>query len=232
MKFSSCFTAAAIALFAFSEPMLGIVGGKEKNRADFPTIAIFESPGKLCTAVLVGAQALLTAAHCTDADGNGTVTLFNNEVHPAECIPAPDLDLAICHLSTALEGILFERVGSASPLTVGQELFLAGFGCDDVDNPTPVNPLRKGCTKIVSLIGDAVRIGEGAYLCGGDSGGPAYLHLPGEPPSRVVAGINDNNFDLTNLTTEAAQKLFEIWKESHPLAAICGFTPDAQSCRN
>ncbi len=228
--------AVAMALAARSEPAFSIVNGGSAVLADFPAIGSFGSGnGESCTSVLVGPQALLTAAHCVDSCGKGIARFTSTAGQAAReafCTVALDLDLAVCLLNSKIENILAERLNSKNAPSVGGQLLLAGFGCDG--SPGSSGPFRTGATKIISFADDDIRIGQGAFLCGGDSGGPAYLLQSATDPTgpRVVAGINDNDLDVTNVTMTAARDFLRGWTEKHPEATICGFTPGAQGCRD
>lgn len=218
-----------------------IVLGERAMLTNFPAICSFDSR---CTCVLMGPEALLTAAHCVRRapgrnTGKGTIMFFNpSGEREANCLVEPGLDLAVCRVDP-VGNRTFERL-STLPLTRTSPLLLTGFG--RTGTGAPPGRLHKGRPRIDFLPrpnSNLIRIlmGEGASLDRGDSGGPAYLLLQearGEAEERVprlVAGINSNNLDVTSVSTPAASGFICNWAASN--APICGCpTAPRSGCRS
>jgi len=215
------------AAVAFVSPP--VIGGQPVAWKDFPATCRFDAEGQLpCTCVLVGPEALLTAAHCMeDNDETGTVTTFDQGTRKGTCKRSSQLDLAICKLDTRVDHISFERIGSA-PLTKNQDLLLTGFGCSSHLAAHSEDTLLKDPAKVKTLpqSDNFIEFKEGT-LCSGDSGGPSFTlsssiqlansHLG----QRRVAGINASNTHLTSLSTEAAREFIRQWAEANN-AGVCG----------
>jgi hypothetical protein len=182
--------------------------GVEADTDDWPASFYFTFQGsqgpELCSASLVGPQALLTAAHCvpptkilpfrlTKAPFTATCTehaIYNVDV---------SADWALCKVGAAVPvpGGLFETI-ELTPLSAmqGSQLVLGGFGCtsDQVSqaqvaaSPTYVigsNVVAETSLTASSRSYDSQFYGEsqknnlftepwGANTCPGDSGGPAF----------------------------------------------------------
>lgn len=226
-----------------SEPQaeISIINGDIAEWADFPsTCSFIASDGGRCSCVLLGPQVMLTAEHCVarrprENTGRGNIRVFNQPgMRPVECLVAGGIDLAICEVTDRVDDIRFERLNREPLNASGNPLLLTGFGCTAPG--IGAGQLRKLATTFTPFLGpppEAIPIGEGAQLCGGDSGGPAYLLLSNDHNGpRRVAGINFRNFDVTNVSTPAATDFIRGWARDHPGLAICGLnTNNARTCR-
>jgi Trypsin len=212
--------------------ILLIENGARVSREDFPAVGAFLSTNlPLCSAIVVGPKALLTAEHCVGREpcaGNGDCiedeALRTGHVFlksegeavslKAECLVDIDADLALCHLAREAP-VRPERFNESTPLT--SELLVAGFGCDENGAP-PGQVLRTRSLKIQGQGDRFIQLEPG--LCEGDSGGPAYLLLPGG--SRVVAGVNKSSESLAaDITSVDARNLISRWEQKHQGSLLC-----------
>lgn len=214
-----------------------VVFGDEATLANFPATCGFD---RSCTCVLVGPEALVTAAHCVSRapgknTGDGEITTFGQGERHAECLVDAGLDLAVCRVRPEVGNIAFERL-STTPLALTSRLLLTGFGLTETGVRT--GRLHKGIPVITDLPranSNLIRISmaEGAHLDRGDSGGPAYLLLAegeNEMVPRLVAGINSNHLDVTSVSTSAANEFICGWADDN--APICGCPTEPESgCR-
>lgn len=204
--------------------LVTIWNGDEVDREDFPATCEFAAEGlPSCTCVLVGPEALLTAAHCmTDSGRTGRVGLSMQQATRAEnCRISIDLDLAICRVSTVRD-ISFERI-SPIPPAEGEGLLLTGFGCSSSLQPDLQRTLRMDSARVraFSESDNLIEIEDGG-LCPGDSGGPAFsLSSTNHLGSRLVVGINSENSHITSVSTSAARQFISRWADDNNVG-VCG----------
>jgi hypothetical protein len=201
---------------ALSEDAL--VGGHVAEESEYPTTVFIGN----CTGTKVGPLHFLTAAHCVNASNTSLfVTTDNNaqsgvtlpvlsvNIHPeyAQCTACngnddfgmrPDVALLI--VSELTPDIPIADI-DPSPVAVGDEVTLTGYGCENgVGQPSGPARLKVGDTHSVdpSEVTDGVNT-PAAYvttlgpaldpaspgLCPGDSGGPLY-----RTGTNLVVGVN------------------------------------------
>ena len=192
--------------------------GLTRDRSDFPASFWFDTPRTMCSATLVGPNAVLLAAHCIHSTDRVSIDLGSRTHVTGTCVqhdqfdPDPQRltnDLAICKLDSRVTNIVFERVSTA-PVDAKRVLLLSGFGCDGANvkkvfrtafagidrEPTAADDhiiargLTTGCVATNKLF---IRCGDEqtASLCEGDSGGATFLlSSPSSIGSRVQVAVN------------------------------------------
>jgi len=146
-----------------------VVGGKVADASQWPAsfAATIVANGKwyLCTATLIGPQALLTAGHCV-AD-HGTVSIeFRGKTQSAICSHHPKFDstwdqdvedgkhpswdqrkngvsadFALCHLPQAINEVTYETpLINPAQVANAKSILLAGYGCYTADKQPSINP--------------------------------------------------------------------------------------------
>jgi len=161
-------------------------------------------PHPTCTATLIGLTTLLIAAHCVD-DNPDISLAFGSRTINARCVMAPawnseddkGVDLALCVLANAVQGMTFERISFRLP-AIGEALVLSGFGCTE-EGGEPDGELRlgwapaqnrpPGLSHSPGTLYTVASIEDGqSALCPRDSGGPLF-RMPGaiDGPREVIA---------------------------------------------
>lgn len=242
--------------------------------SQFPEIHVATSRGSLCTASVIGPRTVLLAAHCVD-----DIDIIRILGVRAKCdiSPAYDpntrygrtADYALCSTNADIPSVLFGSVKmDNNGVSRGNYLLLSGVGCTEWKKRD--GKLRVGHARIVSvpasasndivLEWDKVYFGgaEGAALCPGDSGGPAfYLTDVNKFTPRFIAGVNarsaavcvpDPRIDprdcpgddvkilgtsyVSSLASDEAKRFFTAWIEnkSGRNREICGFNYDGPKC--
>ena len=237
------------------EVQIELRGARVADPKDWQASFYTQSAGGSCTASIVGDRVLLTAAHCV-ANGAAVTLRRAGVTYRAMCEHAPEYhaggpyaataDYALCAVDKTLPGVPAERVNTdAQALAVGKEVLLTGFGCT-TDQGTGGNDgvYRIGEAKIKSLpSGDNndITVAEGAGLCFGDSGGPAFLNGAGK--ARVQISVNSRVENrsptgtdlgprsyLSSLTGKQGSAFLRDWSRRNGLR-ICGLDPQATTCR-
>jgi len=196
------------------------------------------SQGAGCTATIVGRRTIITAAHCA---GNGRTATFNYKgksysakITHSPLYPGRDHDVAL--------GVVAQDIAEARPMSVGgtakvgDEITLLGYGC--------INPqgtggndgiLRIGKSQITGFSGyDMVsRMPNGAALCYGDSGGPAFTKINNQ--DRLLGINSKGNISDTNYNARLdRQESLDLMKKfaSDNSVVICGInsTPTDPDC--
>ncbi|MEV6674411.1 S1 family peptidase [Streptomyces sp. NPDC051162] len=181
-------------------PANAVVGDAAKDGSYQFTAKLDIGGQRSCSAALVGQQWLVTAASCFSDDptqgfklaagapklkttatiGRADLTRDSGTVvDVVELVPREDRDLVMAKLASPVAGITPARVGSNAPLQ-GEELWSAGFGRTKdewVPDRLHYAKFTVGAVKdtTVSLTGKS----EGAAVCQGDTGGPAFRDIGG-----------------------------------------------------
>lgn len=211
-----------------------LINGRPAEKGEFPEAVYIAFGGSRCSGSIVGPQVLLSAAHCAS---NGTKGRFQTEDgttyetegcrrHPS--YPGRDVDLLLCKIT---------REVPVTPASIGgdpqrgDDITIVGYGC--------VRPGGGGGNDGILRVGDAEVVGfsghdivsEGAGLCFGDSGGPAYVKLKDAfSEAHIQVSVNSKgNIRDTNYTArtydETATSWMKSWAESNSVD-ICGITKD------
>ena len=212
-------------------PSLGVaqsdlIGGREVPRAGWPEVIRIRQGNATCSASVIGPRVVLTAAHCSKANGEVVPVSEMDDVeveagsgrrYTARCTLAPtyrpdDHDMALCLTSGAIPPP-FAVVSSVAP-RLGEVITLAGFGCirspGDGGND---GKLRIGEAPVTRAAAGTphrywFETKGSAALCYGDSGGPAFKRVAAGAPMqgpKVIYGVNSrgNISDLSLLTSLA-----------------------------
>jgi hypothetical protein len=198
-----------------------LINGHVATEAEYPATVSLGG----CTGVKVGPRHFLTAAHCVsnpqsvtqvsltarnDASGALTLAVASANNHPqwescTECLGdgsmhdfglRPDISLIIVQQLTP--EIPIAEI-DATPVAVGSDITLAGYGCENIQ-PAPPPRLKVGDSESIDPLDlDPATTIPGGYvtsygyavvpnapsLCPGDSGGPLY-----RTGTNKVIGIN------------------------------------------
>jgi len=173
----------------------------------FPEIHVARISGSLCTASVVGPRTVLLAAHCVyekrkiRVAGLSAECAISKAYDPTKAY-GRTADYALCvtanDIPTSVYGTVTLEEDKIAP---GRYLLLSGAGCTEWNERD--GKLRVGHARIVStpnavsndIVLDWEKVyfggGEGAALCPGDSGGPAfYLQDVNKFQPRFIAGVN------------------------------------------
>ncbi|WP_141118034.1 S1 family peptidase [Leisingera sp. JC1] len=188
---------------------------------NFPGVLKFFSHGKRkCTAVLVGPQALLTAAHCLGSKkysvrvngDNISMKCYHHSAYNSG--PEHANDWALCRLAKKVTEVsVFETVDVENRPMPGQVPMLTGYGCTRTGGPSSnillygyaevvkrpaVVPVEKTAFFTKASLQDPA---TGALLCSGDSGGPVFMTGTGGPTDRpLIVGVNSRTHDTLRLS--------------------------------
>ncbi|PRP92814.1 Trypsin-like protease precursor [Enhygromyxa salina] len=186
-------TLSASASASASEPKTehGIWGGEPAEVCALPTVAWLPEPG--CSAVLIGPELVLTAAHCTQSLTPPTVVFGEDASAPAlvretiACVPNPAWtglvdasDFGYCRLAepVALPIVPVARGCELDALAPGGAVVLAGFGEDEQGLSGRKRWVE---TELSALDAGLLTLGGGGDdSCFGDSGGPVLFEREGE----------------------------------------------------
>jgi Trypsin len=163
-----------------------IDGDSPANPEDWQASLFTNDDGVFCTATLIGARVVLTAAHCLDKGPTIGFTIKSVD-YTARCTIAAKYktdktaDYALCLTKTAISGIRFERLSfDPAELAKATTLTLAGFGCTRISSPI-IKGFQIGDAKLLKRPGEIaagpnlLQVLGGAALCPGDSGGGAFI---------------------------------------------------------
>ncbi len=172
--------AACLALVAsglFGRQHAQVATSENAARGQFTHVARIRADNQLCTGVLVGERAMLTAGHCFP-NGSTTIAVTTDDWanNPAGRVCQRHADLAVITLDPApmRTNSTFAEL-AAERITNTTQVTMVGFG--DTGNPANLGTgLSRFATAMVDTISDAQfkTIGR-SQPCHGDSGGPAFL---------------------------------------------------------
>lgn len=187
-----------------SEPQPTLIGGRAVKPGEYPEVVRIKAGRAQCTAAVVGPRVILTAAHCTQSDGqiepvsqsDVYEVQVNQHVYTARCTLPPQpkhLDLALCKTDRVID-VKYAILSSEGP-SLNEVITLIGYGCTE--------PGGYGGNDGVLRVGEApvTQVDKSDYpnfhtrgqsaLCFGDSGGPAFKKI--EDPKgedHFIYGVN------------------------------------------
>jgi hypothetical protein len=142
-------------------------------------------------------------------------------------------------------GIPYENLNTdPTAVKVGDEILLTGYGCvRQGGGGGNDGTYRIGEAKVSKVgKGDSAKgdndivAKNGAALCFGDSGGPAFKYLDAGKTKRVMISINsrgnirDTSY-LSSVSTPRAKGFISIWSAAKGVK-LCGYHADAKGCRD
>jgi hypothetical protein len=211
MRFLASFLIAVVCLNVQARDIApNLINGQPVTDGSFDQVVRIKTNGAGCTATIVGARVIITAAHCGET-GKEAKFRFDGEEYTAKLTQSPlyptkDLDVSVGILDKDIIGANPASIGGKA--VIGEEITLLGYGCTKTDG-TGGNDgvLRIGKAKITGWAGTYDIVSStpgGAALCFGDSGGPAFLENSGK---FELLGINSKgNIKDTNYNSRLDHK--------------------------
>ena len=217
------------------------------ENANEPSVALIYLPnGKgICSGVVVGLKALLTAAHCVKGlsgrfearTKKGRFSTYSDSIHYRNYANAGTVDdvgdiAMMIFDQTIAEPEHVTPIGSN--VKMGSRVKMAGYGCDDIVTRQGSGVLRSLTTKLSDTDRDgflaisenfknATRTVTGGGTCFGDSGGPLWQQNPdGEwmLVGDVHAGGQEGNQQIsyfTNLIKSSNYNYLQDLNDTHNL---------------
>ena len=208
-----------------------LINGRPALDGEYPEIVQIRTGNSLCTATLIGPRVIITAAHCAET-GDISRFIYDGEEFSAiitrsPLYPNPDHDIALGKIIGSPISVRFAEIGGTPGLS--EDFILTGYGCTDSDGNGSDGVLRIGDSTVIGFDGYdfiAKRI-DGAALCFGDSGGPAYVDMDDPFFERhVFLGVNSKgNIIDTSLITRTdhpdSDSFMSRWADGNNVD-ICG----------
>ena len=217
-----------------------LINGEVLDRAVWRQVVSINTAGSGCTGTLVGPKVVITASHCGENGGTTRFTLhggteYQGTFKRSSLYPGQDHDVAVAILSQPVpKASVGEYVSvSATPLAVGDRLYLMGYGCTQPGGGGGSDGnLRGGFATVSGFSGFDVVSNSGAALCFGDSGGPGMVDDQATTPKIITVNskgnIRDTNYTANLASNESRTFLQTVASENN--VVICGITPNAPDC--
>ena len=180
-----------------------IVGGGTVTEPKPWIAALHNENGFTCTAAHIGAEWVVTAAHCLALDrdytvrigslsrSNGGTVIAVAEIHHHPQYSWPDNDISLLRLSRPHHNT-YAPMATAADVSLGQASTIYGWGSENLDWSGPLPEQLKysdghTTTDYCSTPNVICMVGDGG-VAGGDSGGPGFVAsaVTGE---YVLAGV-------------------------------------------
>lgn len=212
-----------------------LINGKPVEAGTYTEVIKITTNGAACTATVVGPRVIITAAHCANNDATSTFTInganYSAKMKRSSLYPGKDHDVA---LGVTTEDIKVKPVPVGGKAVQGNDITLLGFGCTNPGG-TGGNDgiLRVGNTTITGFTDFEMisRKADGAALCFGDSGGPAFTMESGK---KMLLGINskgnikDTNWN-TRIDLQDSQDFLKGFASANSVV-ICGINGTDADC--
>lgn len=212
-----------------------LIRGLPVEEGTFEDVVGIRLSGAACSATIIGKRVILTAAHCGSTGSIATFKAlgieYNAKLTQSLLYRNRDHDLALGLANKEIAGVDPSTIGGEA--ADGEDLVLLGYGCIRIGGGGGNDGiLRIGLSKITGFSGfyDIVSSDEnGAALCFGDSGGPAFTVENG---MRLLLGVNSKgNIRDTNYNTrldhpDSVQFLQKFASDNG--VEICGLNADCK----
>lgn len=187
-----------------------------------------------CSGTLIAPSAVLTAAHCVEADGSVEVRIPSSAttarvrcvVHPRYRSSEPAHDLAVCRLDSPSSATPIPLMADGPPVVLGASVNLVGYGL--------AAPFERGTGEVRSVDTRVGKVSNEGFLagtvdrtaCRGDSGGPmivrdgatarvaGVIHGPSGAfcaSPAIVVGVAGDLAWIANLTEPDAVSYVPFW---------------------
>jgi hypothetical protein len=202
-----------------------LINGIPVDPKEWPSVVRIFSGGASCTAAVVGARKVLTAAHCAETGAEVTFKTLSGKSFTGTAqrnpeYPTQDKDHAII-TTTADIDVKPMSIRTDRFETKGMDVTLIGYGCIQPGGGGGNDgTLRKGSSKVDSGQGFdlLLKAPGGAALCYGDSGGPVFYQDTNGP---VIIAVNSKgNIQDTSYVTRTTIPEMNTWLKTIP--GLCG----------
>lgn len=215
-----------------------LINGQIADRKDYPATIWIGN----CTAAVVGPRTVLTAAHCVR---NSISFTLGNGKYSADCVVSDHYnrnataDYALCYSDRDIvDTPYYENLATdESDVVRGDWILQTGFGCTKWGTRLD-GQLRVGKAQVLSTPSGSsndFETGNGAVLCSGDSGGPAWSLLPNGDRSKIISTNSRSNTTtrsyLSAWVTPHGKAAVEKYLDKFS-AQVCGIDPKAPRCRH
>lgn len=180
-----------------------IIGGQPYE--GMPAVVALTRDGRAhCTATIVAPKRAITAHHCVYGVPLSSLQLvFASDItspsalkigvvaaksHPKAILSNYEITNDVAYVTLATSAPVESMLMRKSPVSVGEELFLVGYGVENGNMQIGAGRKRAAWSKISEITLDKIFYGGSAVnTCNGDSGGPAFTRA--SDGTYEIAGI-------------------------------------------
>jgi hypothetical protein len=214
-----------------------LIGGTIADRKLYPATVWIGN----CTASIIGPRTIWTAAHCVNRSASTTIGTTR---YTSQCIRDENYlrgnstaDYALCYTNQDVSGIPYENVNTdPKHVAKGDYILQSGFGCTRWGGAID-GQLRVGRSQIITMpsgTNNDYVTGNGAVLCSGDSGGPAWSLNPDGSRNLLISTNSRSNTTsrsyLSAIATPQGLAFLKRYQEQFK-TGICG-VDQTVGCRN